>query len=79
MEKYVDNLLSLGFVVPTEDPEWVSAPNIIPKKPPAMFRMAIDNRPINFSLHGNFLWGSIRIVIRNNLHYASTVAPNLLV
>lgn len=49
MEKYVENLLKLGFVIPTENPEWVSAPNIVPKKPPAMFRMALDYRPINAS------------------------------
>lgn len=47
MEKYVDNLLSLGFVVPTEDPEWVNAPNIVSKKPPDMFHLKIYNRPIN--------------------------------
>lgn len=29
--KYVDNLLFLGFVVPEEDPEMVSAPIVVPK------------------------------------------------
>lgn len=47
MEKYVEKLSALGIVVPTELLEWVSAPNIVPTKPPAIFRMALDLRPVN--------------------------------
>lgn len=41
MEKYVENLLNLGFLKHFEAPESVSVPHIFPKKPPEMFRMAI--------------------------------------
>lgn len=30
------------------------------------------------ALHGKFLWESTRSAIRNNLHYACNVAPNLV-
>lgn len=47
MDRYVRNLLQLGFVKETTSAEWVSAPIIVPKKPPAYFRFAIDHKPIN--------------------------------
>lgn len=47
MEKYVSKLLAIGFVVPTKNPEWVSAPNMVSKKPLAIFYMALDLRPIS--------------------------------
>lgn len=47
MEKYIDSLLDLGFVVSTKDPKWVNTPYIDPKNLPSMFRMVIENRPIN--------------------------------
>lgn len=43
----MDNLLRLGFFTQAKDPEWVSTPKIVPKRPPAMFCMTIDNRSIN--------------------------------
>lgn len=47
LRKYVAQLLKLGLVKPAEHAEWVAAPLIVPKKPPAMYRMTMDYRPIN--------------------------------
>lgn len=47
MEKYVRQLLKLGFVKNATAPAWVSAPLIVPKRPPAMYRLTVDYRPIN--------------------------------
>jgi len=47
MTRYVRELQKLGFVKSTSSPEWVSAPLIVPKRPPAMYRLTIDYRPIN--------------------------------
>lgn len=47
MEVYFHNLIKLGFVHHTENPEWVSAPNIVPIKPPEMSRMTSDYSAIN--------------------------------
>jgi len=38
MTNYVQQLLKLGFVKKTNAPAWVSAPLIVPKRPPAMYR-----------------------------------------
>lgn len=47
MTRYVRQLSKLGFVKKVSSPEWVSAPLIVPKRPPAMYRLTIDYRPIN--------------------------------
>lgn len=47
MTRYVRELFKLGFVKKTTAPEWVSAPLIVPKRPPAMFRLTIDYRAVN--------------------------------
>lgn len=46
MSRYVENLLSLGFVKRTANPEWVSAPFIVPKNPPVIYRLTIDYRSV---------------------------------
>lgn len=45
--RYVRELLKLGFVKPVTSPEWVSAPLVVPKRPPAMYRLTVDYRPVN--------------------------------
>lgn len=45
--RYVRELTKLGFVKKTIAPEWVSAPLIVPKRPPAMYRLTLDYRPVN--------------------------------
>lgn len=45
--KYMAQLLSLNHVKPAKRTECVSAPLIVPIKPPAMYRLAVDYRPIN--------------------------------
>lgn len=47
MTKYVQQLLNLGFVKTTTAPEWVSARLIVPKRPPAMYRLTVDYHPVN--------------------------------
>lgn len=47
MEKYVRQLLTLGFVKKTTAPAWVAAPLIVPKHPPANYRLTVDYRPVN--------------------------------
>lgn len=47
LRKYVAQLLKLGLIQPAENAECVAAPLIVPKKPPAMYRMTMDYRPIN--------------------------------
>ena len=47
MTRYVRQLLKLGLVKKATAPEWVSAPLIVPKRPPAMFRLTVDYRPVN--------------------------------
>lgn len=37
----------MGFLKPSPDAERVAAPLIVPKKPPANFRLTIDLRPVN--------------------------------
>lgn len=36
----------MGFIVPGASPAWVAAPLIVPKAPPAYFRLAIDYIPV---------------------------------
>lgn len=36
MTRYVRQLSKLGFVKNTTSPEWVSAPRIVPERPPAV-------------------------------------------
>ena len=47
MTRDVRELVKLGFVKKATSPEWVSAPLIVPKRPPAMYRLTIDYRPVN--------------------------------
>lgn len=47
MTLYVRELLKLGFVKKVSSPEWVSAPLVVPKRPPAMYRLTVDYRPVN--------------------------------
>ena len=47
LANYVGKLIELGFAKPAEKTEWVAAPLIVPKKPPAMFRLTMDYRPVN--------------------------------
>jgi len=54
MTKYVQQLLKLGFVKKATAPEWVSAPLIVPKRPPAMYRLTVDYRPVNSATQQTF-------------------------
>ncbi len=47
MTCYVRELVKLGFFKNATSPEWVSAPLIVPKRPPAMHRLTIDYRSVN--------------------------------
>lgn len=47
LRRYTSQLEQMGFVKPAIQPEWVAAPLIAPKKPPALFRLKMDYRPIN--------------------------------
>lgn len=47
LRRYVAELLRMGFVKPASKTEWVAEPLIVPKKPPALFRLTMDYRPIN--------------------------------
>lgn len=47
LQRYCDQLGKLGFVKPAQRTEWVAAPLIVPKNPPAMFRLTMDYRPVN--------------------------------
>lgn len=47
LKRYVNPLLRLGFVKNSSAPAWVSAPLIVPKRPPAMYRMTVDYLPVN--------------------------------
>ena len=42
MVGYVRQLLKLGLVKKATSPEWVSAPLIVPKRPPARYRLTVD-------------------------------------
>jgi len=47
LRNYSNQFVKLGFAKPARKSEWVSAPLIVPKQPPAMYRMTVDYRPIN--------------------------------
>lgn len=47
MRRYVTDQKRLGLVKPADRTEWVSAPLIVRKKPPAMYRLKIDYRKVN--------------------------------
>lgn len=47
VQTYVAQLLSLNLVKPAKRTARVSAPLPAPKKPPAMYRLTVDYRPIN--------------------------------
>ena len=47
MSRYVRELVKLGFVKKVRSPEGVSAPLIVPRRPPAMYRLTIDYRAVN--------------------------------
>lgn len=50
MEYCVDSYLFLGCIAPIESPDYVSTPNIAPRKPPTMFRMAISTAAVSIFL-----------------------------
>lgn len=48
LSRYVDQLVSMGFLIPIPDAEWQAAPLLVPKpKSKAQFRLAVDLRPVN--------------------------------
>ena len=47
MTRYVNELAHLCYFKPAISPEWVSAPVIVPKRPPEMFRLAFDYGAVN--------------------------------
>ena len=47
MERYTGKLLEYGFVRITNNADWVAAPLIVSKAPPANFRLTVDLRPVN--------------------------------
>jgi len=47
LERVTDKLLELGFLRTSKKTEWVAAPLVVPKAPPANFRLTIDLRPVN--------------------------------
>lgn len=47
LRNYVAELEKLTLIVPATRTDWVAAPLIVPKKPPAMYRMTMDYRPVN--------------------------------
>lgn len=54
MTRYVNELARMSFVKPAISPEWVSAPLIVPKRPPAMFLFALGSRPVNNATEHKF-------------------------
>lgn len=49
LRRYTAELQRMGFIKPAVKTDWVAAPLIVPTKPPAMFRLTMDYRPINSS------------------------------
>lgn len=47
MLKYVQKLLELGLVRRAGRTDWMSAPLIVPKKPPAIYRLNVHHRDVN--------------------------------
>lgn len=47
LRRYTNALQRMGFVKPASQANWVAAPLVVPKKPPALFRLTMDYRPIN--------------------------------
>lgn len=47
LRKYVSKLLDMNLVKAAVRTDWVAAPLIVPKKPPTMFRLTMDYRPVN--------------------------------
>ena len=48
LNKYVDELVRMGYFIPNPDASWQAAPHIVPKpNSRARYRMTIDTRPIN--------------------------------
>ena len=47
LNKYIDKLVDMGFIIPNANADWQAAPLLVPKKGPAQFRMTIDLRPVN--------------------------------
>lgn len=47
LNTYVDQLVQMGFLVPSNNAQWQSAPNLVPKQSRAQFRTKIDLRPVN--------------------------------
>lgn len=47
MSTYVGKLEEFGFVKPNTNASWAAAPLLIPKPPPAKFRLTFDIRGVN--------------------------------
>lgn len=47
LDKYINRLVELGFLVPNPNATWQAAPHLVPKDSKAMFRTTIDLRPLN--------------------------------
>lgn len=47
LRRYVAQLEKYGLIKKAVRTEWVSAPLIVPKKPPALYRMTLDIRAVN--------------------------------
>lgn len=47
LEKYIDELETMGFVRKNEESQWASAPLLVPKMPKGRFRMTVDLRAGN--------------------------------
>lgn len=47
LEDTTTKLIEAGFLRQLPDSQWVAAPLIVPKAPPAYFRLTIDLRPVN--------------------------------
>ena len=45
--RVTSKLLEYGFIKVTTDAQWISAPLIVPKPPPAEFRLTFDVRSVN--------------------------------
>ena len=47
LEKYVQQLVDMGFFIEMSTANWQAAPNLVEKKGRAKYRMTIDLRPVD--------------------------------
>ena len=47
LNRFASKLLEYGFIKVTIDAQWISAPLIVPKPPPAEFQVTFDVRSVN--------------------------------